>query len=106
MATERLIDSKELRTRLAALEDTCKTAERELRALRRRTKHLGQLKRDRDILLESYAGLRPEAIGALVSEEIRWVYRMIGMEAQLASDGSFEVSGDVMTFSGVGILLA
>lgn len=37
MTAERLIDFEELRTRLAALEDTSKTARRELRALQHRT---------------------------------------------------------------------
>ena len=39
MAAEGLVDLEELRTRLAALEDTRKTAEQELRALQRRTEH-------------------------------------------------------------------
>jgi len=99
MAAERLIDFEELRTRLAALEDTRKAAERELRTMQRRTARLAQLERDRDSLLESYAGLLPEAIDALGSEERHRVYRMIGLEAHLASDGSFEISGDVMSFS-------
>jgi hypothetical protein len=103
MAAERLIDFEEVRARLDALEGTRKTAERELRALQHCTERLAQLERDRDSLLESYAGVLPEAIDALESEERHRVYRMIGMEAHLASDGSFELSGDVMSFSGVGI---
>jgi len=103
MAAERLINFEELRMRLAALEDTRKTAERELRALQHRTERLAQLERDRDSLLESYAGLLPEAIDALGSEERHRVYRMIGMEAHLAPDGSFEINGDVISFSKVGI---
>jgi DNA repair exonuclease SbcCD ATPase subunit len=99
MATEGLIDFEELRTRLAALEDTREAAEQELRALQRRTGHLAQLERDRDSLLESYADLVPEAIDALEPEERRRVYKMIGLEVHLASVGSFEVSGDVMSFS-------
>jgi chemotaxis regulatin CheY-phosphate phosphatase CheZ len=84
---------------LAALEDTRKTAERELRSLEQRTAHLAQLERDKDSLLDNYADLMPEAIDALGSEERHRVYRMIGMEAHLAPDGSLEVSGDVMNFS-------
>ena len=103
MAAERLINFEELKTRLAALEDTRETAERELRALRHRTERLAHLERDRDSLLESHAGLLPEAIDALGSEERSRVYRMIGMEARLEPDGSFEISGDVMSFSKVGI---
>jgi hypothetical protein len=103
MAAEGLIDFEELRTRLAALEDARKAAEQELRALRRRTEHLAQLERDWDSLLESYADLVPEAIDALVPEERRRAYRIIGLEARLAPDGSFEVSGDMMSFSKLGI---
>ena len=103
MAAEGLIDFDELRTRLTALEDTRKTAERELHALQRRAEHLAQLERDRDSLLESYTGLLPEAIDALGSEERHRVYRMIGMEVHLAPDGSFELSGDVVSFSKLGL---
>ena len=99
MAAEGLIEFEELRAQLAALEDTRKTAERELRTLEARTEHLAQLERDRDSLLDNYADLLPEAIDALGSEERHRVYRMIGMEAHLAPDGSLEVSRDVMNFS-------
>jgi hypothetical protein len=65
----------------------------------RRTEHLAQLECNGDSLLESYADLVPEAIDALEPKERRRAYKMIGLEARLASDGSFEVSGDVMSFS-------
>jgi hypothetical protein len=41
----------------------------------------------------------PEAIDALSPEERRRAYRIIGLEVHLAPDGSFEISGDVMSFS-------
>ena len=103
MAAEGLIDFDELRARLAALEDTRKTAEGELRTLQRRTEHLARLERDRDGLLETYAELVPEAIDALGPEDRRQAYRMIGLEARLAPDGSLEISGDVMSFSNLEI---
>jgi hypothetical protein len=103
MAAERLIEFEELRTRLAALEDTRKTAERELRTLQHCRERLAQLEHDRDDLLNSYAGALPEAIDVLEPEERHRVYRMIGLEARLAPDRSFELSGDVMSFSKVGI---
>jgi hypothetical protein len=103
MAAEGLIDFEELRTRLAALEDTRKAAEQELRALQHRSEHLAQLERDRDSLLESYADLMPEAIDALGPEERRRAYRIIGLEVHLAIDGSFKLSGDVMSFFRLGI---
>ena len=67
------------------------------------TEHLAQLERDRDSLLESYADLVPGAIDALVPEERRRAYRIIGLEAHLASDGSFKLGGDVVSFSELGI---
>jgi len=106
MAAEGLIDFDELRAQLAILEDTRKTAERELRTLRRHTEHLAQLERDRDDPLESYAELIPQAIDALGSKERRRAYRMIGLEARLARDGSLEISGDVMSFCQLGISLS
>ena len=103
MAAEGLIDFEELRARLSALEETRETAERELHALRHHTEYLKRLERDRDSLLESYAGLIPEAIDTLGSEERHRVYRMIGMKAYLKADGSFALSGDVMSFSNLEI---
>ena len=103
MAAEGLIDFEELRTRLSALEGTRNTAERELHALRHHTERLERLERDRDNVLESYVGLLPEAIDVLGSEERHQVYRMIGMRAYLTADGSFELSGDVMSFSSLEI---
>ncbi len=50
-------------------------------------------------MLESYAGLMPEAIDTLESEERHRVYRMIGMKAYLEADGSFELSGEVVSFT-------
>jgi hypothetical protein len=99
MAAEGLIDFEELRARLAALKGARKTAERELHALHRRTEDLAQLERDCDGLLESYADLVPEVIDALGSAERHRPYRIIGLEVHLASNGSFELSGDVMGFS-------
>ena len=106
MAAEGLIDFNELRTRLSALEETRKTAERELRTLQHRTERLEQLERDRDRLLESYSCLMPEAIDTLGSEERHRVYRMIRMKAYLEADGSLQLSGDVMNFSSLEILSA
>ncbi len=92
--------------RLAALEDARKTAEQELGALQRRTERLAQLERDRESLLESYADLMPEAIDALEPEERHRAYRIMGLQVHLAPNGSFELSGDVVSFSTLGISTA
>jgi hypothetical protein len=104
IAAEGLIEFEELRARLAALErhPQDRRAAR-LRSLERRAGRLAQLERDRDSLLENYADLLPESIDDLASEERHRVYRMMGVEAHLAPDGSLEVSGDVMNFFKLGI---
>jgi hypothetical protein len=96
MAAERPIGFEELRARLSALEGTRKTAERELHSLRN---YREPLERGRASLLETYAGLMPEAIDALRSEERYRVYKIIGMKAYLEADNLLELSGDVMSFS-------
>jgi uncharacterized protein involved in exopolysaccharide biosynthesis len=65
MAADGLIDFDELRARLAALEESRETARLELAALAGRREKLAELERDRDALMESYAGLVPEALKAL-----------------------------------------
>ena len=106
MAAEGLIEFSELRARLATLEEIRETAERELRALRHHTDRLAQLERDRDSLLETYAGLVPEAIDELRPDERHRVYRMISIKAHMGADGSLKLSGDVMSFYNLGILSA
>lgn len=60
MAAEDLIDFDELRARIAELDETRRTADRELRDLRGRQEQIRQLEEDRDVLLEHYAGLAPD----------------------------------------------
>jgi hypothetical protein len=48
--------------------------------------------------LQSYASLLPETIDALGPKERHWVYKMLRMKAYLKTDGSFELSGDVVSF--------
>ncbi len=71
--------------------------------MQHRTERLECLERDRDTLLESYAGAMPEATDALRPEERHQVYRMIGMEVHLAPEGSFDLSGDAISFSKLGL---
>src|SRR5688572_14686356 len=62
MAAEGLISFHELRGKVLELDETRRTAERELEALRGRQEIVEQLKRDRDTLLEHYADMVPEAL--------------------------------------------
>jgi hypothetical protein len=74
LAAKGLVGDDDLAEALAELEDTRATAERELGAIRGRKEALEELERDRDSLLESYAGMVPEALDALAPEERRQVY--------------------------------
>ncbi len=56
MAAEGLIDFDELRAKLAALEEVRETARGELTALGAHRERLAELERDKDTLLERYAG--------------------------------------------------
>ncbi len=59
------------------LEDTREVAGRELRAIQGRREIVEQLERDRDTILEHYAGMVPEALEKLTGEERRQVYGML-----------------------------
>jgi site-specific DNA recombinase len=78
---------------LAELDDTCATAESELKAIRGRKAALEELERDRDALLESYASMMPEALDNLAPEERRQVYGMLRLKVEVAADGSIEARG-------------
>ena len=93
MAAEGLITFDELRTKLAALEETGQTAQRELAALEGRTERLRTLKRDREALLHNYAEMIPDALSALEPEERHRVYNMLRLRAVAFPDGALEVSG-------------
>jgi hypothetical protein len=92
-----LIGFDELRARVAELEETRAAAERELRALDRRREQMRQLERDKESLLDDYAGMLPEAIDGLDAPERHRVYKMLRVAAVVAANGSLEVSGDVMS---------
>jgi hypothetical protein len=93
MAAEGLITFDELRAKLAALEETRQTAQRELAALEARTERLRALERDRDALLQYYAEKMPEALDALEPEEHHRVYNMLRLRVVAFPDGTLEVSG-------------
>jgi site-specific DNA recombinase len=93
MAAEGLLTFDELRTKLAALEETRQTARRELAALEGWAERLRALERDRDALLENYAEMMPEALSTLEPGERHRVYKMLRLRTLAFSDGTLEVSG-------------
>jgi hypothetical protein len=86
----------ELAARLKALEDTRKTAEQELANLRDRRESIERLERDKDLLLDHYAGMAPEALDSLTPEERHQVYKMLRLKVIAHLSGDVELAGDLV----------
>jgi site-specific DNA recombinase len=93
MAAAGLITFDELGAKLDALEEARKTARRELVAIEGRKELLWAIERDRAALLKSYAGLMPEALDDLDSEERHRIYNMLRLRVSAFPDGTLEVGG-------------
>jgi hypothetical protein len=93
LAAKGLMTLDELGERLEQLDETRNTAYRELEALETRRERIESFERDRDSLLESYAGLMSEALDALLPEKRHRVYRMLRLKAMTKSRGDLEVTG-------------
>ena len=91
MATQGLLDYDELRAKLASLEETRKTAEHELAILKDHRKHIAELERDKEAVLEHYAAIAPEALDSLTPEERRHLYGMLRLRATQYPDGKVAV---------------
>jgi hypothetical protein len=93
MAAEGLITFDELRAKLVELAETRETAEKELEALQHRRERIEGLQRDRDALLESYAGIVAKELDELTSEERHRIYRMLRVQVVAHEDETLEVRG-------------
>ena len=93
LAAKGLMTLEELGEKLQDLQETRKTAEHELQALKNRWERIDQLKRDKDTLVESYASMAPEALDHLRPEERHQVYRMLRLRVRVYIHGILEVSG-------------
>ena len=93
MAAEGLITLEELRAKLNALEETRKVARTELDALASRSERVAAIERDAKAVLRDYAGLMPEALGALASEERHRVYKMLRLKVLVYPNGGGELTG-------------
>jgi hypothetical protein len=78
---------------LSELEEIRTTADRELKAIRGSKAALEELERDRDALLESYAGMMPEALDSLAPEERSQIYRMLRLKVYVSADGTMQARG-------------
>ena len=90
MAAEGVISFDELRDKLADLEETRETAERELTTLKNQQKSLEQMERDKEAVLQHYAALAPEALDELSPEERRGLYKMLRLVAFAYPEGSLD----------------
>lgn len=96
LAAKGRITDEDLDMELAELEETRRTAERELEALRSYRERVERLERDRDALLESYVGMVPEALKSLTPEERHRIYKMFRLDVAVNASGEIEVTGDLV----------
>jgi hypothetical protein len=93
LAAKGLMTLEELGARLEELENTRRSAAHELDAIRQLCERFEGLERDRDALLESYAGAVPEALEGLKPEERHRVYEMLRLRVVAHLDGTLEARG-------------
>jgi hypothetical protein len=92
----------DLKARLAELEQECQVAERKLASLRLREREIADLERDRDALLESYAGASEEALDSLTPKQRHNLYKSLRIEVLAHADGSTEiVLGNLLSYEEV-----
>jgi site-specific DNA recombinase len=96
LAAEGIMDRNELRAKLAELQEDRETAEREIAAIEGRREQLEQMERDRETVMEHYAGTVPESLDDLSPEERHKIYKMLRLEVLAYPDKSLEVSGAIL----------
>jgi site-specific DNA recombinase len=93
MAVEGLITFDELGAKLEALEEERGRARRELEGLEDHRARLRDLEKDKDTLLDRYAGLLPETLDGLAPEERHYVYKLLKLRVNMHPHRMLEVSG-------------
>jgi site-specific DNA recombinase len=82
----------ELKAYLSQLDETRKTAEHELEALRGREEYVQELEANRDALLDSLEAQAPEALDSLTPDQRHQWYKLLQLRANVFADGRVEVS--------------
>ncbi|MGI8860506.1 MAG: zinc ribbon domain-containing protein, partial [Rubrobacteraceae bacterium] len=95
MAAEGHITFSELGAKLRELDKTREIAAGELERLRGRRKALEDLERDRDAIMETYAGMVPEALDELTGEERHQLYRMLRLKVYVGQKGDLDIRGAI-----------
>jgi hypothetical protein len=88
---EDAIGLEDLKARLAELEELRGLAQRELERLRHHEEEIARLERDRDAVLETYAGASEEALDSLTPEQRHNLYRSFRIEVLAHADGTTEL---------------
>ena len=96
LAAEGIMDRDELRAKLAELQENRETAEREIAAIEGHREQLEQIERDRDTIMEHYAGTVPESLDDLSPEERHKIYKKLRLEVLAYPDKSLEVRGAIL----------
>ncbi len=99
LAAKGHMTDEELTATLSELDEVRETAERELESARAREEALDRLKRDKDTLMESYAGIVREALEDLAPEERYRIYKLLRLGVLFRPDWPLEITG---VFSEVG----
>jgi hypothetical protein len=82
----------ELDAKLADLDGVKETAERELAALREHAEEIARLEEEKDLVLDHYAELAPDALEALKPAQRHALYGMLRVSGGETTDGPLEVS--------------
>ena len=86
----------ELSARLTELEGTRRTAEQELAILKDRRESIERLEHDKNLLLDHYAAMAPEALRSLTPEERHQVYKKLRLRVIAHLGGDLELTGDLV----------
>jgi hypothetical protein len=97
-----LVTIDELAARLEELEGTRRAAERELTIFSDHWENIERMERDKDLLLDPYTAMAPEALSSLTPEERHQVYKMLRLKVIAHLDGDVELAGDLVCILGGG----
>lgn len=93
LAAKGRMTDEDLDVALAELEEARRAAKRGLAAAEGRRERIEQLERDKDAILQRYAGLVPEALDDLAPEECHRVYKMLRLDVLVHPDETTVISG-------------
>jgi DNA invertase Pin-like site-specific DNA recombinase len=93
LAAKGHMTDQELVAALSELNEIRETAERKLEAVRARGAALKCLEHDRDVLMESYAGMVGEILEDLAPEERHHIYKLLRLGVRFRPDWPLEIMG-------------